>query len=158
MVDIIGPLLSVPEEHNIALKSKDDHLPDDHVKLVKSYKADLNLPTSPILPENYCSMKLLQLMMREVKVMWDLIETIKTTRPTTNGHSWIVYEKLFKGSPRKKRPTIFRQQTSRSSYYQGNFQHNATRDPPRAVWDEVSRGIYLVASHLPRDLPSREVL
>ena len=54
MEDITGPLLIIPEEH-IALKFKDDHLPDDHTRLVKGYKADLKLPTSPILPENHCS-------------------------------------------------------------------------------------------------------
>ena len=81
MEDITGPLLIIPEEHNIALKVKDDHLPDDHASLVKSYKADLNLPTSPIFPENHWSKKLLQLMTREDKVIWDLIETIKTKWP-----------------------------------------------------------------------------
>ena len=75
------PLLIIREEHNIALKFKDDHLPDNHAKLVKSYKVNLNLPSSPILPENHCSKKLLQLMTREDKVIWDLIETIKTKRP-----------------------------------------------------------------------------
>ena len=79
---------------------------------------------------------------------------------TTNGHSWIEHEKLklFKGSPCKRRPNTSRQQIMRTSYYQGNLQHNATGDSHRPVWDEVSRGIYLVASRLPRDLPSREVL
>ena len=81
MEDFTGPLLIIPEEHNFALKFKDDHLPDDHAKLVKNYKADLNLPTSPILPENHCSKKLLQLMTREDEVIWDLIETLKTKRP-----------------------------------------------------------------------------
>ena len=41
----------------------------------------LNLPTSPIFPENHWSKKLLQLMTREDKVIWDLIETIKTKWP-----------------------------------------------------------------------------
>ena len=69
MEEIIGPLLLISEEHNITLKFKDDHLPDDHANLVKSYKLDLNLPMSPILPENHCSRKLLQLMTREDKVI-----------------------------------------------------------------------------------------
>ena len=79
--DISGPLLIIPEEHNIPRKFKDDHLPDDHAKLLKSYKADLSLPLSPILPENHCSKKLLKVMTRDDKVIWDLIKTIKTKRP-----------------------------------------------------------------------------
>ena len=75
-----------------------------------------------------------------------------------NGHSRNVSEKLFKGPQRKRRPTISRQQISRTGYDQGNFQREATRDPPRAIWDEVSRGLHLVASPLPRELSSREVL
>ena len=75
------PLLIIPEERNIPLKFKGDHLPDDHAKLVKSYKADLSLPLSPILPENHCSTKLLELMTRDDKKIWDLIETKKTKRP-----------------------------------------------------------------------------
>ena len=53
----------------------------DHANLVRRYKADLNLPNSPIRPENHCSKKLLQIMTGEEKVLWDLIETIKTNRP-----------------------------------------------------------------------------
>ena len=79
--EITGPLLIIPKGHNIALKFKDDHLPDDHANLLKNYKSDLKLPTSPILPENHCSKKHLQLMTREDKVIWALIETIKTNRP-----------------------------------------------------------------------------
>ena len=75
------PLLIIPEEHNIALKFRDDRLPLDHADLLKRYKADLNLPNSPIRPENYCLKKLLQIMTREDKVLWDLIETIKRNRP-----------------------------------------------------------------------------
>ena len=81
MEQITGPSLIISEEHNIALKFKDDQLPDDHANLVKRYKSDSNLPTSPILHENHCSKKLLQLMTREDKVLWDLTETIKTNRP-----------------------------------------------------------------------------
>ena len=75
------PLLIIPEEHNIALKYRDDRLSPDHADLVKRYKADLNLPISPIRPENHCSKKLLQIKTREDKVLWDLIETIKINRP-----------------------------------------------------------------------------
>ena len=75
------PLLIIPEEHNIALKFRNDQLSPDHADLVRRYKADLNLPNSPIHPENHCSKKLLQIMTREDKVPWDLIETIKTNRP-----------------------------------------------------------------------------
>ena len=81
MEEITGPLLIISEEHNIALKFKDDHLPDDNANLLKRAKSDLKLPTSPTLPKNHCSKKLLQLMTREDKVIWDLIETIKTNRP-----------------------------------------------------------------------------
>ena len=48
---------------------------------MESYKADLSLPLSPILPENHCSTKLLELMTRDDKKIWDLIETKKTKRP-----------------------------------------------------------------------------
>ena len=33
---------------------------------------------SPIIPDNHCSKKLLQIMTRDEEVIWDLIETIKT--------------------------------------------------------------------------------
>ena len=75
------PLLIIPEEHIIARKFRDDRLSPDHADLVRRYNADLNLPNSPIRPENHCSKKLLQIMTRENKVLWDLIETIKTNRP-----------------------------------------------------------------------------
>ena len=75
------PLLIIPEEQNIALKFRDDRLSPDHASLVRRYKSDLNLPNSPIRPEKHCSKKLLQIMTREDKVLWDLIETIKTNRP-----------------------------------------------------------------------------
>ena len=75
------PLLIIPEEHNIALKFRDDLFSPNHADLVRRYKADLNLPISPICPENHCSKKLLQIMTREDKVLWELIETIKTNRP-----------------------------------------------------------------------------
>ena len=75
------PLLIIPEEHIIAIKFRDDRRSPDHADLLRRYKADLNLPNSPICPENHCSKKLLQIMTREDKVMWDLIETINTNRP-----------------------------------------------------------------------------
>ena len=81
MEEITGPLLIIPEEHNINLKNKNNHFPDDQTNLVKKYKSGSNLPTSLILPKNHCSKKLLQLMTREDKVLWDLIEKIKTNRP-----------------------------------------------------------------------------
>ena len=81
MDKVIEPLLIIPEEHNIALKFTDDRLPPDHADLLRRYKADLNLPNSPIRPENHCSKKLLQIMTREDTVLWDLIETIKRNRP-----------------------------------------------------------------------------
>ena len=75
------PLLIIPEEHNIALKFRDDRLPPDHADPLRRYKADLNIPNSPIRPENHCSKKLLQIMTKEDKVLWDLIETIKRNQP-----------------------------------------------------------------------------
>ena len=80
MEDFNGTQLIIPEEHNIALSFKDGHLPDDHANFLKSFKADLNPPSSPIFPEDHCSKKILQLMTREDKVIWDLIETIKYKR------------------------------------------------------------------------------
>ena len=74
-------LLIIPEEHNIALKFRDDRLPPDHADLLRRYKAELNLPNSPIRPEDHCSKKLPQIMTREDKVLWDLIETIKKNQP-----------------------------------------------------------------------------
>ena len=71
----------VPEEHNIALKFKDDLLNNNHFNLLKRYKAYLSLPSSPIIPENHCSKKLLQLMTKDDKFLWDLITTLKTGRP-----------------------------------------------------------------------------
>ena len=71
----------VPEEHNIALKFKDDLLNNDHFNLLKRYKANLSLPSSPIIPENHCSKKLIQIMTKDAKFLWDLITTLKTGRP-----------------------------------------------------------------------------
>ena len=63
------PLLIIPEEHNIFLKFRGDRLPPDHADLLRRYKADLNLPNSPIRPENHCSKKFLQIVTREGKVL-----------------------------------------------------------------------------------------
>ena len=81
MEEITGPLLVIPEEHNIYIKYKNNHFPDDQTNLVKKYKSGSNFPTSLILPKNHCSKKLLQLMIRKDEVLWDLIEKIKTNRP-----------------------------------------------------------------------------
>ena len=81
MDKVSEPLMIIPEEHNIALKFRDDRHPPDHADLVRRYKVDLSLPISPIRPENHCSKKLLQIMTREDKVLWDLFETIKRNRP-----------------------------------------------------------------------------
>ena len=75
------PLVIVPEEHNIALKLKINLLNNDHSTLVKRYKANLSLPSSPIIPENYCSKKLLQIMTKDDKILWDLVPTFKTGYP-----------------------------------------------------------------------------
>ena len=81
MEKVTEPLLIIPEDHNIALKFRDDRLSPDHADLLRRYKSDINLPNSPIRPENHCSKKLLQIMTREDKVLWDLIETINSNRP-----------------------------------------------------------------------------
>ena len=73
------PLLVIPEENNIALKIRDERLSPDHANLVRRNRSDLKLPNSPIRPENHCSKKLLQIMTREDKVLWDLIETKRQT-------------------------------------------------------------------------------
>ena len=73
-----------PEEHNIALKFKDDLLNNDHFNFLKRYKVNLSLPSSPIIPENHCSKKLLLIMTKDDKVLWDLITTLKTGRPLEN--------------------------------------------------------------------------
>ena len=56
---------------------------------------------------------------------------------TTNGHSWNVYEKLFKGPPIKV-DLLY----SRTGYYQGNFQRNATRTPPKSQFGMKSLAEY----------------
>ena len=70
----------VPEEPNIDLKPKDNLLNNDHFNLLKRYKANLFLPFSPIIPENFCSKKLLHIMIRDDKVLWDLISTLNSGR------------------------------------------------------------------------------
>ena len=71
----------VPEEHNIALKFKEDLLNNDHFNLLKRYKANLSLLSSPFIPENHCSKKLLQIKTKDDKILGDLITTLKTGRP-----------------------------------------------------------------------------
>ena len=71
----------VPEEHNIALKFKDDLINNDPFNLLKRYKGNLSLPSSPIIPENHCCKNLLQIMTQDDKVLWDLIRALKTGRP-----------------------------------------------------------------------------
>ena len=71
----------IPEEHNIALKFKDDLLNNYHFNLLKRYKANLSLPSSPIIPKNSRSKKLLQITTKDDKILWDLITTLKTGRP-----------------------------------------------------------------------------
>ena len=74
-----GPVL---EEHNIALKFKDDLIiNNDPFNLLKRYRANLSLPSSPIIPENHCGKNLLQIMTQDDKVLWDLITALKTGRP-----------------------------------------------------------------------------
>ena len=81
MEDITGTQLIFPEEHKSALKFKDDHIADEYAKLLKSCKAESNLLSSPIFPNDHCSKKFLQLMTRDDKVIRDLLETIKYKRP-----------------------------------------------------------------------------
>ena len=81
MNEITGPLLINPDEHVISLKFKDDHLPIDHANLMKKLKSDLQLPNAPLFCEDHCSKKLLQLMTREDKAIWDLMDTTKTGQP-----------------------------------------------------------------------------
>ena len=84
----------VPEEHNIALKYKDDLRNNDHFNLLKRYKANFSLPSSPLIAKNHCSKKLLQIMTKDDKFLWDLITTLKTGRPLEiHGFSMKNYEK-----------------------------------------------------------------
>ena len=75
------PLVIVPEKHNIALNFKDGLLNNDHLNLMKRFKASLSLRSSPIIPENHFSKKLLQVMTKDDKFLMDLITTLKTGRP-----------------------------------------------------------------------------
>ena len=45
------PLVIVPEEQSFVLKFKDDLLNNYHFKSLKRYKANLSLPSFPIIPE-----------------------------------------------------------------------------------------------------------
>ena len=74
----------VTEKHNIALKLKDNLLNNDHFNVLKCYKANKSLPSSPIIPENHFSKELLQILTQDDKVLWDLIKTLKTGRPLEN--------------------------------------------------------------------------
>ena len=56
----------VPEKHNIALKFKDDLINNDPFNLLKRYKANLSLPSSPIIPENHCGKNFLQIMTKRM--------------------------------------------------------------------------------------------
>ena len=81
IVKLVNPYWSSPNNMKSLSNSEMTDFHRDHANLVRRYKADLNLPNSPIRPENHCSKKLLQIMTGEEKVQWDLIETIKTNRP-----------------------------------------------------------------------------
>ena len=88
------PLVIVPEEHNIALKFEDEALYNDHSALSKQYKANLSLPSSPLLLENHCSKKLHQIMTKDDKILWDLITALKNGRPVRIPGSYMEnYEK-----------------------------------------------------------------
>ena len=54
MDEITDPLFIKPKEDNVLIKFKDDHLLDDHVKLLKRYKSVFKLPNSTIFPEEHC--------------------------------------------------------------------------------------------------------
>ena len=71
----------VSEQQNIALKIKGNLLNNAHFNLLKRYKVNLSLPSSPIIPENHCSKKLLQKITKDDKISWDLIITLKPGRP-----------------------------------------------------------------------------
>ena len=76
------------------MKFKDDLLNNDHFNLLNRYKANLILPSSPIVPENHCSKKLIQIMTKDNKFLWDLITTLMTGRPLeVNGFYMKRYEK-----------------------------------------------------------------
>ena len=76
-------LVIVPEDHNIVLNFKDDFLNNDHAALLKRYREKLSLPSSPLIPEIQRSRKLLQIMTKDDKTLWDLITTLimKMGRP-----------------------------------------------------------------------------
>ena len=63
------------------MKFKDDLLNNDHFNLFKRNKANLSLPSSSFIPVNHCSKKLLQIMIKDDKILWVLITTLKTGRP-----------------------------------------------------------------------------
>ena len=100
MDKLTEPLLIIPEEHNIALKFRDDRLSTDHANLVRREKSDLKLPQSPILPENHWSMKLLQIVTREDKVMTKALDRDDKDE-STNEHPWSLQEKICQKPPRE---------------------------------------------------------
>ena len=76
-------LVIVPEENNIVLNFKDDFLNNDRAALLKRYKENLSLPSSPLIPKVQRSRKLIQIMTKDDKMLWDLITTLimKAGRP-----------------------------------------------------------------------------
>ena len=78
----------VPEEHNISLNCKDEPLNIDVAALLKRSKAILSLPL-PLIPENYCSKQLLQILTKDNKILWDLITTLKNGPPLGIQRSYV---------------------------------------------------------------------
>ena len=101
------PLLIIPEELNIALKFRDDRLPPDHADLVKRYKADLNLPISPIRPEKPLLKEIAsdydQGRQGAVGLNWDDQEE------STNGNTRSIHEELCQQSACEGRATFLGQ-------------------------------------------------
>ena len=151
MEDIIGHLLIIREEQNIAFKFKDDHLPDDHA----NYLIDLTLPNSPLLPKNHCFKKHLQLMTRENKNIWDLIDTIKTGRPMRIHGS---YMKNFSNDLHEKDDLLFLDNKSSCRQQLGEPSAQCYTRTAQANSGINFLQNTLVASNLPRDMSSREVL
>ena len=130
----------IPEEHNIALKFEDDLLNNDHFNFLKRYKVNLSLPSSPIIPENLCSKKLLLIMTKDDKVLWDLITTLKTGRPLEpHGFYMKNYDKHL-----HTRDDLL----SLDSCGPRRIQFDVTWVPSWPVWHEVSGWIYLVKTCL----------
>ena len=122
----------VPEEHYIVLKFKDNLLNNDHLNLLKRYKANLSLPSSPIIPENHCSKKLLQIMNKDDKVLWDLITTLTTGRPLEI-HRF--YMKNYEKDLHTRDDLLF---LDSKIVIPAAARGSVTRVPSRPVWHEVS--------------------